>query len=119
MGGGVEAEICCSSCPPSPPGLLRVELTATGEVTTSLRAMQTPPPEPWQAISHPAPWFGSRRSGAKHGAWGAYRHAMAAAREQNAAVALLFRESGGLVDGDRCTPVLRLHGSEDGSWCPP
>ena len=30
------------------------------------------------------------------------------------AVALLFRESGGLVDGDRCTPVLRLHGSEDG-----
>eukprot|EP00435_Cladocopium_sp_Y103_P008221 s3309_g2.t1 len=111
---------CVSNNWPSPPGLLRVELTRRGrwqrrslmKVRTELRALPASDSGPWQAISHPAPWFGSRLSGAKHGAWGAYRDATQRARQKGADVALLFHEDL-LVDGDRCSVLLRVRGATE------
>lgn len=85
-----------------------MELTCQGEVRTELRALPAANSGPWKAISHPAPWFGSRRSGAKHGAWGAYRDATQRARQKGAA---MLCHDDLLVDGDRCSVLLRMPGA--------
>ncbi|CAE7028996.1 Ankrd17 [Symbiodinium sp. CCMP2592] len=107
----VSAPRCEHAVPPAAPGLLRVQLTKEGDVSVALRAVPAGPGDAWKAISVAAPCFG-RHTGAKHGAWSPYAEATAAARSSGAAVALLIHD-GLVADGDRCTPMVRLPGSEE------
>jgi len=111
----------------SPPGLLRVELHATGEVRATLRRLAAPAPEPWRAVCCLAPWFGAQATGTKHGNWNAYRDATSHAQAHGSAVCLLLRD-GCVIDGDRCTPVVLLRSCPAGAdgaqgrrvvWRPP
>lgn len=87
-----------------PNGLLRMELTRSGELSLEPRAFSLRN-EQIEAITVEAPRWSPKVNGTKHGDWQPYLNAMNQADRAGADLALLVHEYA-IVDGDRATPMV-------------
>ena len=94
----------------TPNGLLRIQCSSDGEIRVEARSFLLRDEE-IDAITLPAPRWGKKINGTKHGAWQAYRDARATAEKKGVDLALLVHDYA-IVDADRATPVLL---DEDGT----
>ncbi|MEJ6562597.1 MAG: aminotransferase class IV [Euryarchaeota archaeon] len=93
-----------SSHPCTPLGLIRVELTRTGDLSMEARTFDLRN-EGVEAITLPAPRWSPKINGTKHGDWQPYREASKIADSKGADLALLVHDFA-VVDADRATPVV-------------
>lgn len=94
----------------TPNSLLRIECSSKGEIGIESRSILLRD-EQIDAITLPAPRWGKKINGTKHGAWQPYHDARAIAEKKGVDLALLVHDYA-IIDADRATPVVL---DEDGT----